>query len=190
MEKKYYLQDEDTRGVMAIEACVGLTLFMMLMFALYSFIVLFMAQSLIGHALTESSQSLALETYGTSKLDKGWNTSAIVVGLAKLVTTDPDSNGTFVSDTKWTSDPDAVKKMAKQRFAAYLAGGEEDADAMLRTLGVKDGLDGLDFSKTAVSGSDLTISVHYNIGLLVRLDALHLGDFETTQSVCARMWAG
>lgn len=189
MNRQYYLQDEDTRGVMAIEACLAMTLFMMLMFALYSFIPMFMAQSLIGHALTQSSQSLALETYGTDKLDKGWNTSALVVGLAKLISTNTDSNGTFVSDQKWTSDPDAVKQMARQRFAAYLAGSEEDADTLLRNLGVKDGLDGLDFGKTAVNGADLTISVHYTVRLQVRLDALHLGEFEATQSVCSRLWS-
>lgn len=189
MDKNSYLYQKDTEGVMAIEACLSLTLFMMLMFALYSFITLFMAQSLIGHALTESSQSLAIETYGVTKENVGWNTSAVAVKLTQLITTNPQTAQDFTCDTKWSSDPAKVKQMARQRFAAYLAGDEEKADALLLALGVENGLDGLDFDGTAVSGSDLTISVHYNVKLMVRLEAFHLGEFDTTQSVCARLWA-
>ena len=75
------MHQDDTSGVMAIEACVSLTFFMIIMYALYSMVTLFSAQSIIGHALSESCQSLALENYSTSKSDGAWSVSQVPVSL-------------------------------------------------------------------------------------------------------------
>jgi len=52
-------------GVMALEACISLTLFLIAMMALYSLINMFTAQSMISHALQQTGQSIALENYKT-----------------------------------------------------------------------------------------------------------------------------
>ena len=183
------MHQDDTSSVMAIEACVSLTFFMIIMYALYSMVTLFSAQSIIGHALSESCQSLALENYSTSKSDGAWSVSQVPVSLVKLFTTSPERNDLFTTDeTIAKTDQNTVQDLSKTRFAAFLGGSEENADAILKALGVQEGLEGMDFSKTGVNGSDLTMSVTYKIALLIRADAFHLGEFTTTQSVCSRLW--
>lgn len=182
---------DDTSGVMAIEACIGLTFFMIVMFALFSMVTLFSAQSLIGHALSESCQSLALESYGTDKADGGWSITRIPADLVNLFTTDPQSNGKFTTDENISkADESTVQSLSRARFAAFLGGDEAGADAILKALGVQDGLGGMDFSKTSLDGADLNIRVTYKIELLIRADIFGLGEFTTTQSVCSRLWSG
>ena len=69
MQKKsrnlFYAED----GVIALEACISLTLFLIVMLALYSLINMFTAQSMIAHALQQTGQSIALENYKNSKSD-------------------------------------------------------------------------------------------------------------------------
>ena len=45
-------------GVMALEACISLTLFLIAMMALYSLINMFTAQSMISHALQQMQHRL------------------------------------------------------------------------------------------------------------------------------------
>ncbi|MGM9624787.1 MAG: hypothetical protein ACI3XM_03670, partial [Eubacteriales bacterium] len=70
---------------------------------------------------------------------------------------------------------------------------------MLRNLGIADGLDGIDFTGTCLSGSDLTICISYDISLLIRPGSTQnggssknvmdrFGTFSTKQSVCSRIW--
>lgn len=183
------MRHNDTSGVMAIEACISLTLFMIIMYALYSMVTLFSAQSIIGHALSESCQSLALENYSASKSDGAWSVSQLPASLVRLFSTSPERDDLFTNDENiGKADDTTVQNLSKTRFAAFLGGDVENADTILRALGVQGGLDGMDFSKTAVKGSDLTMSVTYKIALLIRADAFHLGVYTTTQSVCSRLW--
>lgn len=193
-------------GMIAVEACVGMTLFMMLMLALYSLIPLFMAQSLIGHALIETCESMALETYGTSVLEDGdMQIKDIPIGIVKIICgvgaelsdiTDPtEDRASFASSDRWfdfhgslTPLNDQVIAAAKRRFAGYLAGSEAKADALLEGLGVEGGMSGLDFDGTTLDGSDLTISIRYKISLLIRLERFGLGTFDAGQRTCSRIW--
>lgn len=206
MKQLFQKWRERREGMIAVEACIGLTLFMMLMLALYSLIPLFMAQSMIGHALTESCQSMALETYGTSKLDDGnMQVKDIPIEIMKLFCSvksnlsgsevAEEDREAFVSDSRWFDfegaeipDNEKIIAVAEQRFAAYLAGSYSAADEMLEVLGVEDGMEGLDFTGTTLDGKDLIISVQYDISLLVRLDMFDFGVFSAGQKVCSRIW--
>ena len=77
---------------------------------------------------------------------------------------------------------------AKKRFAAYLNGGTEDADELLKNYGVVGGLDGISFAGTEKSGADMTIQVSYKVRLLFYIEMFHFGEFDSTQSVCCRLW--
>lgn len=77
---------------------------------------------------------------------------------------------------------------AKQRFAAYLGGGVEKADELLKNYGVVGGLDGISFAGTEKSGTDMTIQVSYKVRLLFYIEMFHFGEFESTQTVCCRLW--
>lgn len=183
---------KEEQGVLALEAVISLTFFVFFMLALYSLITLFMAQYMIGHALSESSQSLSLETYGTNKLGNDWSIGGalnqLVQGIAGggYTITDYSDNSLWFKDTYTSSAK--VQEVCKRRFAAYLGGNEANADSMLKVLGVKSGLDGIDFSDTKLSGNDLTISISYKIQLTFRVDWLKLGEFNAVQSVCSRLW--
>ena len=81
-----------------------------------------------------------------------------------------------------------VSSMAKSRFKSFLGGNQQQADALLKSLGVVDGADGVNFGKTKISGDDLVLNVTYKIRLAFYIEMFHFGEFESTQTVCCRLW--
>lgn len=69
MKKIFSGFKDEQDGAIAIEACISLTLFLIVMIALYSVIQVFTVQSMISHAMQEACQSMALENYNMEK----WN---------------------------------------------------------------------------------------------------------------------
>lgn len=181
-------------GIIALEAVMSLPIFLFMMLALYSLTLLFTAQSLIGHALMQSSQSLSLETYSTDNLGADWGTSAKIVSDVKSLLQMGNFNTNFVSDRRWYKETygnaDSVREMCRSRFCSYLAGSRQNADTMLKAMGVVNGVDGLDFSETKLEENDLTIAIQYDINLLFGIQAfqMDLMKFKATQSVCSRLW--
>ena len=57
----------EERGSAVLEACIVVPLFLFFVLTMYGLITVFMAQNLIGHALLESTQSLALDAYATDQ---------------------------------------------------------------------------------------------------------------------------
>ena len=184
----------DRKGVIALEAALSLPIFAFMMLAFYSLTVLFTAQSVIGHALSQSCQSLSLETYSTDTLGRKWGTSALMVEDLKSLLSMTNFNTNFVSDEQWYKetygDAEDVMDVSRKRFCSYLAGSESAADELLRALGVEDGVRGMDFSETSLEDRNLTMTVKYKIKLLfgVRAFRMELFDFDSKQSVCSRLW--
>ena len=81
-----------------------------------------------------------------------------------------------------------VSSMAKSRFKSFLGGNQQQADALLKSLGVVDGADGINFGKTKIYGDDLVLNVTYKIRLAFYIEMFHFGEFESTQTVCCRLW--
>ena len=81
-----------------------------------------------------------------------------------------------------------VENNAKKRFLSYLGGNRKIADAQLKALGVVGGVSGVNFEGTKLSGDDLTIQVSYKIRLVFYIEMFHFGEFDSTQSVCCRLW--
>lgn len=186
---------KEESGILALEATISMTFFIFFMLALYSLTTLFMAQYMIGHALSESCQSLSLETYGTDTLGNKWSLGGVLNRFIQTVAGGGSATGPYSSNDMWFKDTYTssakVQEICKSRFAAYIGGGQNPsgkADSILKAIGVKNGLDGMDFSETKLDGSDLTISVTYKIRLIFGVDRLGLGDFDATQSVCSRIW--
>ena len=181
-------------GVIALEACISLTLFLIVMLALYSIIGMFTAQSMISHSLQQAGQSIALENYKNTKMDVktmqkvplswlgkvtgGWSTES---NNALDVTGGSFSDGTTVKKSN-------VENIAKKRFLSYLGGNGKNADAQLKALGVVGGVGGVNFEGTKLSGDDLIIQVSYKIRLVFYIEMFHFGEFDSTQSVCCRLW--
>lgn len=194
---------ERQEGVMALEACISLTLFMIVMLALYSILQIFTVQSMIAHAVQESCQSIAIENYNNSSVLTGtmqqipnWILS-MVTGRGK---NDFSTSADFSLENFFTGslgEDSILKKLdkrinvqsnAKRRFSAYLAGNETKADKLLKSYGVVNGLEGVSFNGTDESDKDMTIQITYKIRLLFYIEMFHFGEFESTQKVCCRLW--
>lgn len=194
MQKKsrnlFYAED----GVIALEACISLTLFLIVMLALYSLINMFTAQSMIAHALQQTGQSIALENYKNSKSDVKTMQRLPLALLQKLTegigaSSDSkyDVGGGSFSDSMVFTDFLSMNTVRK-RFASYLGGNTENADRMLRNMGVVDGLKGITIKNGKISGSDAIIEISYKVRLIFYIEMFHFGEFESTQKVCCRLW--
>lgn len=185
---------KNDEGAIALEACISLTIFMIVMFSLYSIICMFTAQSMISHALQQAGQSLALENYKNAKWEVNTLQSIPIAILGKITGNISDrsnenldvSGGAFSDSMPLQSYN--VSSMAKSRFKSFLGGNQQQADALLKSLGVVDGTDGINFGKTKISGDDLVLNVTYKIRLAFYIEMFHFGEFESTQTVCCRLW--
>lgn len=194
-------------GVMALEACISLTLFLIVMLALYSILQMFTAQSMIAHAAQEACQSIALENYNQTTFATG-TLQQVPSWLFTLINGDKSSNyhesadfslETFLFNDLKKNDDQLVKlenlklqlqtkTNARKRFAAYLAGNETKANELLNNYGVVNGLNGISFEGTGKTSTDMTIQVTYTIRLNFYIEMFHFGEFESTQKVCCRLW--
>lgn len=185
---------KNDEGAIALEACISLTIFMIVMFSLYSIICMFTAQSMISHALQQAGQSLALENYKNAKWEVNTLQSIPIAILGKITGNISDrsnenldvSGGAFSDSMPLQSYN--VSSMAKSRFKSFLGGNQQQADALLKSLGVVDGADGINFGKTKIYGDDLVLNVTYKIRLAFYIEMFHFGEFESTQTVCCRLW--
>lgn len=200
MKKRVSRFQNEQEGAIAIEACISLTLFLIVMLSLYSVIRMFTVQSMISHAAQEACQSIALENYNQSLFQTG-TLQQIPNSVFDWLSGGHRQNFSTSANFSWqemlnpsTSEKKLSELMsvnvsnAKQRFAAYLGGGTEAASALLENYGVVGGLDGVSFEGTNKSSTDMTIQVTYKIRLLFYLEAFHFGEFESTQKVCCRLW--
>lgn len=194
-------------GAMALEACISLTLFLIVMLALYSILQMFTAQSMIAHAAQEACQSIALENYNQTTFATG-TLQQVPSWLFTLINGDRSSDyhesadfslETFLFKDMKENDKQIAKletiklqtqteKNARRRFAAYLAGNEKKANELLKNYGVVNGLDGISFKGTEKSSTDMTIQIAYTIRLNFYIEMFHFGEFESTQKVCSRLW--
>jgi hypothetical protein len=190
-------KDRD-EGSIAIDALIGVLIFMIFMFSMFSYIVLFMANNLIEHALMEATESMALETYELSNTNDDYELSDLNT-LIESINLEPESkyNG-FSDDDHWyvrilyeeSDDSHArVSAAAKKRFAAYLGGGEDHADHMLESMGITDGLDGVSI-EGAIKDGDLTVTAKYKIHLLMgfTLGGKPVANYPVEQSSTAKLW--
>ena len=188
---------EGQNGSMVLEACFSVFIFILFVLAMYSLLTVFMAQSLIGHALVESAQSLALDSYATNKLTSSGEFSTgedIVRPLIELVTDFAPDDPHFSSRERWFDRENGATReswesAAKTRFVGYLTGSGSDGEG---TREARADEDGLDFSGSDVVGADLYVRVSYTVSYPYDLFGLEgmkkLSEFRSTQQACSRMW--
>lgn len=178
-------------GMLSVEAMFSLIIFMLFMFSLYSVIFLFMAHDMIGHALMETGQSLAVQNYSAETVadahKKNLFESAAFSLLEKLEPEDVEGEaGFYQGNVDDVTAPDVVKNS----FCAYLAGTPDKADSLLQALKVQGGLSGMtfDISKT---GETMSINVRYKIDLLIQMHifGIDFGKFSGSQTVVNRLWS-
>ncbi len=147
------------QGVLTVEASIVLTLCVMLMLFLFSFARVYSAQSLVSHAVIQSSDAVALESYLREETLTGSEADVAELSNRFLGTTS-------VSADTYTSLRSAdVPKTAKEKFVYAIGKNEAEADEKLKKLGVKSGLAGVDFSGSYIDlgNDDVIVYVSYTI---------------------------
>lgn len=199
-------------GLLSLEACISVIIFMFLMLFLYSFFVVFEARNEMAHVLLATTNSMSLDPY-EKKISKSGDVSQIVYDLYN---TSKESNGGFTSselwdevlkvetDENWEGDiyaglqsdlakdidyavSNRLNKAIRERFIAYLADGDEkEANKILHRFHIVDGVEGLDFSKSYISSGKLYVVLQYS--LEYEYNAFGLGTIRLEQSACSKLW--
>lgn len=173
-----------TSGLLSLEASITLTIFIFLMLFLYSFFVVFEARNAIGHALLTTSDSLSLDALANEAAEDE-STQEFMLGLLGAV-----NNDAFSQTSKWYSGENAeIQETISNRFIAYLAGGDQvEADKILKSLNVVNGISGLDFSESKVLDNNLFLVVRYKLDYEFKV--FGLGSIEFEQKCCSKLWNG
>jgi len=198
-------------GVIALEASLVLTLFMFMIMFLYSFFVIYAAQSAINHALIQTAQSMSIDSFSTENLTfdevpSSTNQILTTIGLNLSI-----NNDKFISDSRWynnlaeddwyeedTSEKKIIEQknnfhsIVKNRFVAYFTAGGDNAlaEKKLKGFNVIDGLNGLDFSESYMDydSGDLHINVKYKSKFIFNFSSFGINDIQFSESAVSHLW--
>lgn len=209
---------EAERGLLSLEACISVTIFLFFMLFLYSFFIVFEARNEMAHVVLATTDSMSLDVYENSKIEKSGDLAQVISAIYNLGSMNEDG---FVSSELWNEvkkwdveesewdgtisvpsgnfgdKPDEFGKKSavsslfaqviRERFIAYLAGGDEaEANKLLKRYHIVGGVDGLDFSGSCIKSNKLYIKVKYT--LEYEFNMFGLGTVEMEHSACSRIW--
>lgn len=177
---------KDEQGVISLEACIVVPIFIFLVMFFYGLIVMGLGQRMVAHALLQSAQSLSLDSFATEK-DMGYdnleNGNQLVGALySGFLSMDKEQ---FSSRKKWYRPGNAnLEKTVENRFYGFLSGGKKaEAADTLKTIGISD----VKFSDSSVDGDGiLTINMKYKQDFIYNFQGLLAFDREITVKV--KMW--
>lgn len=100
------MNNESQKGMIALEACITVLSFVLLMLFFSSFFLLFMAQNMTAHTIMQTAQSLALDVYTTESLvrEEDGNLGKLNDYFQDFVVRlfgDSEDSPYFISDTYW-----------------------------------------------------------------------------------------
>ena len=173
-------------GVISLEACILVPMFIMMLMFIYGFFVHFMGHNMMSHALMQSAKSLSLDGFSISAVSNMSNSSSssrAVPDLFQLGTTIGDG-GAFNATEAWYDDESKVDEEVEERFMAFLAGDASATDIAdyFDLIGVSN----LDFSDSKVENGDLTIVVKYEQEFIYDFGGFGVFDCELSYKV--KMW--
>lgn len=184
------------KGLLSLEACIAVTIFIFMMLFLYSFFVVFEVRNEMGHVTLATANSMSLDAYENDTLGESDTIGQIFYNVYGQVT---NSQNDFTDFRKWydnstVTDADGnvtlsaeFTDVVKTRFIAYLTSGDADkADEILERYHVVDGVDGLDFSGSYVSDGKLYLSVKYEIEY--EFNVFNFGNNKFEHTVCSKLW--
>jgi len=156
---------KDEKGMLVVEASLALTAFMFFILFFLSFARVYRAQEVVSHATFQTAQTLAVESYTRETIGEAGTLGAISK-LSDFITNITGKSRPALLD-KYSSYGSVanLKGIVLEEFAMSIGEDIGTADAKLKQLGVKDGLNGIDFSGTSISGSQITIKINYKVKL-------------------------
>ena len=137
---------ESSKGVVSLEACIVLPIFILTIMFFYGLIIMFLGQNTIAHAMVQSAESLSLDAFASEKIagDLGSmdeeNSEQLLIAVYGELFTEQD--GYFATSEKWQDgESEDIEKVVKNRFLAYLVGSggniDSKADKLLSFLNVE-----------------------------------------------------
>lgn len=177
------------KGLLSLEACISVTIFLFFMLFLYSFFIIFEARNEMAHVLLSATNSLSLDTYVNDEVYKPSNISSVIMKFYNISVS--NDNNFISSELKKNTEDEEVESLVKERFIAYLADGNEDeANEILERYHIVGGIEGLNFSNSCIKSDgkskNLYTSVSYSIEPEFNLWGLVNMEFE--QSACSKLW--
>ncbi len=187
---------KNEKGLLSLEACIAVTIFIFMMLFLYSFFLVFEVRNEMAHVTLATANSMSLDAYENSTLGKSDTIGQIFYNVYGQVT---NSQNNFTDSRTWydnstETDNDGNETISqefadviKTRFIAYLTSGDSNkTDEILKRYHVVNGSDGLDFSDSYVSGGKLYLSVKYEIEY--EFNVFNLGNNKFEHKVCSKLW--
>ena len=186
---------KNEHGVVSLEACIVLPIFIFVLMFFYGLMVFFSGHQLLSHSLIQSAESLSLDPYATERLNISWDEKEGGKDLVQAMYADAftSQDPYFSSNEKWYAEnSDLLIPTVRKRFLGYLVGSgtssevEKAADEKLKTIGVQNGLSGLDFSETKVEDGVLTITIKYRQEFVFNFQGL--AAFDRQQTITITLW--
>lgn len=170
-------------GAMTLEAAIVMPMFIILMLALNGLFVHYMGQQIVTHALVQSAKSLAMDPYATQRVKS--NEQDKIADLLQDVFSIGERD--YISTEEWYKNPADVEKECKKRFTAFVREDKNNADELLELVGVKNGIEGLDFSGSSVDNDGyLTIKIKYTQEFVY--NAADMASFDKEVSVKVKLF--
>lgn len=170
-------------GSITLEAAMVVPLFIILMLLVNGLFVMFMGQQIMSHTLIQSAKSLAFDPYSSQRVSANEEDS-----LADMfVDIFSFAGGDHVSTEKWYEENlDQIDEIIEERYIAYLKNSRSDAKVLLDEIGIKNGLNGLDFSGSSLADGVLTVKLKYTQEFI--FNAAGLAEFERELSVKVKLF--
>lgn len=171
-------------GSITLEAAMMVPMFIALMLLVNGFFVMFMGQQIMTHTLIQSTKSLAFDPYATQRVAA--NTEDDLADM--FVDIFSFASGNHVSSDKWYDEAklDKLDEVVEERYISYLNDSEASAKELLENIGVKDGVDGLNFSGCILEDGILTVKLKYTQEFI--FNAVDLASFDRELSVKVKLF--
>ncbi len=171
-------------GVISLEACILVPMFVMMLMFIYGFFVYFMGHNVMSHTLIQSAKSLSLDKYSVDIMSQADDNSLSQVVNKIFGALSSIGSEDFTSSEAWYDDESKVDEEVEERFMAFLAGDASATDIAdyFDLIGVSN----LDFSDSKVENGDLTIVVKYEQEFIYDFGGFGVFDCELSYKV--KMW--
>ena len=184
---------KNRKGTVTIETAIFLPIFFFMFMAIFGIFVVILARHQVRHAFIQTAKSLSKDSFVMEQVDTtgpDGNTICNSFGeLAIALIRWGIDDEFYTSRTKWyaESNTNVGNEIIRDRFVGFLAGGDEKAaDNYLKTLRVKNGLNGVNFEYYVENG-ELTLKINYTVEYW--FNAFGAEEIKMQQTVNTKMWA-
>lgn len=168
------------QGVLTIEASLVLSVITLLILFLFSFSRVYRAQSVVSHAVLQATDAVALESYLRETAFDG--DAAKITELAGKI-----SGSTTMSADNFKSLRSAsLPEVAAEKFSLALSNTDAEAGKILKSLGVKDGLAGVNFATSHIDLDNNDVIVYADYVIEMQFPVFGLSEFKVSKSAKAK----